>query len=165
MGMTFDEAFEVLKRTGDVERQYSRSTTKLLTILGIGKEHAVKREDLATLMETDDTSMRRAVCLARLEGVCINNDQDGIGYYLPNTIEELKRQYQQTERRAKILFAQLRAIRIQMATIEDAEAWKEMEEELNGVKNHYHRPTDHKEEQPAAGVCEGKDSSPAVSGL
>lgn len=136
MGMTFDEAFRVLKLTEDDGRKYSHTTTKLLSILGIGKEHAVKREDLALLMEMSDAEMRKAVCLARLEGVCINNDQDGDGYYLAHTIEELRRQYQQTERRAKILFAQLRGIRVQIATIEDAEAWKEMEKELNGVKNY-----------------------------
>ena len=89
----------------------SKTTEMLLGALKTGKENAVSRQNLALLFDGSDGNMRRAVAQARLEGVCICNEQDGGGYYLPDTQEELKRQYSQTLNRARAIFAQLKYIR------------------------------------------------------
>ena len=92
----------------------SETTEMLLGALKTGKENAVSRQSLALLFDGSDRNMRRAVAQARLEGVCICNEQDGGGYYLPDTQEELKRQYYQTLNRAMAIFAQLKYIREKM---------------------------------------------------
>ena len=128
----YDEFFEELDECDYAglsrKREYSPSTERLLSILGRGSDRAVGRNLLAKLMNTNDSGMRKAVCLARLEGVAINNDQNGDGYYLPDTLEELKRQYAQTEHRAKILLAQLKAIRNQIATLEENQGLRILQE-------------------------------------
>ena len=89
----------------------SEKTRQLIGLLGKGEKNAVKREQLAVYMGLSDRSMREAVAMARLEGVCIANNQDGTGYYIPENLEEYKQQYRQTKNRGRSIFAQLAAIR------------------------------------------------------
>lgn len=95
----------------------SESTERLVEILGSGKKNAVKRSELLSVYGGSDRQMRMAICKARLEGVCINNDQDGSGYYIPDRLDELEAQYRQTEARGKKILAQLKAIRHEIDTI------------------------------------------------
>ena len=94
-------------------------TKHLVSLLGKGEKKAVPRNVLAALMGMDDRTMRKAISYARLEGVCIANDQDGSGYYIPENLEEYKRQYRQTEKRGKVILAQLKALREAINTDEN----------------------------------------------
>lgn len=94
-------------------------TKHLICLLGKGEGQAVSREQLAVLMGMDDRTMREAVAYARLEGVCIANAQNGKGYYLPDNLEEYKRQYRQTLNRGRNILAQLKALRHAIADLED----------------------------------------------
>lgn len=82
-------------------------------------------------MGVDDRKMREMVSMARLEGVCIANDQNGNGYYLPENLDEYKRQYRQTANRGKKLLAQLKYLRHAIADLED-ENQLELEALLKG---------------------------------
>lgn len=93
---------------------YSEQTKELLNHLKFGKSNAIKRSQLAKELGVNDREARRRISYARLEGVCIGNEQDGNGYYLPIKSEELARQYKQTIHRARVLLAQLRGIRAEM---------------------------------------------------
>ena len=91
------------------------STEKLLGILGRGKENAVDRFCLAEKMDMRDRDMREAVMMARIrDRVPICNDQDGKGYYLPASQEEIRRQRRQILRRGKAIFAQLKTFQDMM---------------------------------------------------
>ena len=94
-------------------------TEKLISLLGKGEGQAVSRNQLAVLMGLNDRQMREAVAYARLEGICIANDQNGGGYYLPENLEEYKRQYRQTLNRGRNTLAQLKALRHAIADMED----------------------------------------------
>ena len=97
----------------------TESTKQLVCLLGKGEGQAVSRNTLAVLMGVDDRKMREMVSLARLEGVCIANDQNGKGYYLPDDLDEYKRQYRQTANRGRKILAQLKALRHAIADLED----------------------------------------------
>lgn len=106
-------------------------TKHLICLLGKGEGQAVSREKLAVLMGIDDRTMREAVAYARLEGVCIANSQNGKGYYLPDNLDEYKKQYRQTLNRAKRIFAQLKPLRHAIADLEDSDQLM-LEEILKG---------------------------------
>lgn len=89
---------------------YSEATQTLLGVLGKGSKKAVKRNALANHFDSD-RAMRRAIENARCEGVVICNDQNGNGYYIADTLEEVGRQYLQMLSRAKSTFRQLKAYR------------------------------------------------------
>ena len=93
---------------------YSKTTAQLLCLLRRGEKNAVSRKDLCAVMEMSDRSMRKAVSLARLEGLCICNTQNGDGYFLGDTVAELKKQYNQVESRGRHIFAQLNALRAEI---------------------------------------------------
>lgn len=94
-------------------------TEKLISLLGKGVGQAVSRNQLAVLMGLNDRQMRETVAYARLEGICIANDQNGGGYYLPENLEEYKRQYRQTLNRGRNILSQLKALRHAIADMED----------------------------------------------
>lgn len=58
-----------------------------------------------------DRQMRKLIEKARQEGMVIGNDQDGRGYYLPETREELERIYHQNQSRALAILRQQKHIR------------------------------------------------------
>lgn len=87
------------------------ATERLLNHLGTGQRNAKKREALAVEMELPDREMRRVISRARtVDRVPICNFQNGRGYFLPETDEELLEQYRQTVRRGKSIFAQTGAL-------------------------------------------------------
>lgn len=98
---------------------YGEMTNRILDFLERGRRNAKSRVELAVHLGLSDRAMRSAVCMARLEGACICNEQDGGGYYLPETLAEYKMQYVQTERRGKRILAQLKALRHELSNIAD----------------------------------------------
>lgn len=97
-----------------MRKDYEEDAKRIVGLLGVGKKSAVRRSDLLEMFGGGDRQMRRAIAYARLMGYRINNDQDGCGYYIPNKLEELERQYKQMRRRAKTILAQMTAIRYEM---------------------------------------------------
>ena len=93
---------------------YDEEAERLVSLLGRGKKNAVRRSALLEQYGGTDRQMRKTIAYARLLGHRINNDQDGCGYYLPDELEELERQYKQMKHRAKTILAQMTAIRYEM---------------------------------------------------
>lgn len=97
-----------------MKRDYAEDAERLVSLLGRGKANAVSRSELLEMFGGKDRDMRKVIAYARLLGHRINNDQDGSGYYLPDKLEELTKQYQQMKRRAKTILAQMTAIRYEI---------------------------------------------------
>lgn len=97
-----------------VKINYDEEAARLVSLLGRGKKNAVRRSALREQFGGTDRHMRKVIAYARLLGHRINNDQDGCGYYLPDELEELDRQYKQMKHRAKTILAQMTAIRYEM---------------------------------------------------
>lgn len=97
-----------------MKRDYAEDAERLVSLLGRGKANAVSRSELLEMFGGKDRDMRKVIAYARLLGHRINNDQDGSGYYLPDRLEELTKQYKQMKRRAKTILAQMTAIRYEI---------------------------------------------------
>lgn len=80
--------------------EYSESTKMLASVLGRGAENAVSREQLSILTGMKDRKMREKIEKARQEGLCIANEQNGAGYYIPITEAEIRRQWKINQNRA-----------------------------------------------------------------
>lgn len=72
-----------------------------------------------------DRDLRSRIELARREGLCIANAQDGKGYFIPATKEEVTAQIRQVRARALSLLAQLRALKNLLREIEEGEQYGE----------------------------------------
>lgn len=90
------------------EKEYSASTKILALVLS---EEPITRKDLSKTLEVSDRHTRKWIQKARDEGMVICNTQDGSGYYLPNSVEDLKRQYRQNQNRAISILRQQKYIR------------------------------------------------------
>ena len=114
---------------------WEQEAARVYSLIGKGKANAISRTDLLMLYGGKDRDMRKAISYARLTGKAINNDQDRQGYYIPDTLEELLRQYKQTEDRGKAILAQLKAIRAEIEKIRNADqlALPGIEGELEGA--------------------------------
>lgn len=73
---------------------------ELMCILKKGKNNAISRRRLCMEMDMSDRKVRAIIEKARDEGCLIMNEQDGKGYYLPDSIEDIYRQYVQDKNRA-----------------------------------------------------------------
>ena len=82
----------------------------ILNYIPRGKENAISRARLREVTGLNDSVMRQEIAKARREA-CIINLQDGRGYYLPTTIEEVDRFIAQEEHRAKSIFTNLSGAR------------------------------------------------------
>ena len=71
-----------------------------------GKANAVKHDVLVSLTGLKDRQLRLALEKARRD-FCIINDQDGKGYYLPESKEDAKRYYKQEYNRAMSILKRL----------------------------------------------------------
>ena len=76
-----------------------------------GKENAVTREHLCRVTGLPDRKVREEIEQARRRGAIIVNAQDGAGYYQTEDLEEIKRQFNQNDRRAKSILAQQKHLR------------------------------------------------------
>ena len=82
-----------------------------LLALEHGHNNAVGREVLARRYGLSDRIVREKIEAARDEGVLICNDQDGKGYYLAETVDEIERQYRRDKARALNVLKRLKASR------------------------------------------------------
>lgn len=96
------------------EVKHSETTDLLAQILDFGAEHAISRRELARKLGTNDRTMREWIEQARAEGMVIANDQNGMGYYRPDTKEELERLHKQNQSRALSILRQQKHIRRRM---------------------------------------------------
>ena len=69
--------------------------------------------------------MRAHISFLRMNGVPICNTQDGSGYFIPATKEEVLAQMKQTRSRAMKELAQIRALKDLLREIEDGEQYGE----------------------------------------
>ena len=84
---------------------------QILDLIPIGKKNAVTREQLMEITGQSDRKNRQMIENARAEGEIICNDQDGKGYYLPETLEEVYRAYKQGHSRAMSILKQQKTMR------------------------------------------------------
>lgn len=107
-----DDIYTVESLEGIVEPQESSSLTELLvSYIPIGRDNAIRRDDLAWKMGLPDRSVRNAIEQARGAGMLIINDGDGRGYYRSDEVEDLVRQYRQDTRRALSILYRRKTIR------------------------------------------------------
>ena len=107
-----------------MKRNYEEDAKRLVSLLGYGKRGAVRRTELLEQFGGTDRQMRKTISYARLKGVCIINDQDGDGYYIARTLDELRRQYKQMTARALDILAQRKAVKATIRILEDIEQLK-----------------------------------------
>lgn len=84
----------------------------LISLLPHGKANAIGRDDLARRLQIPDRSVRRIMETLRDRGVMICNDQDGKGYYIACSTDEVERQYRRDLARAKNIMKRLWASRM-----------------------------------------------------
>jgi biotin operon repressor len=88
-----------------------------MTFIAKGKENAISRQELCSLMAMPDRTVRKLIQEARDQGEVIINAQDGAGYYTSDNVEELERQYNTNRHRALSILRQQRHIRRQIEEI------------------------------------------------
>jgi len=76
-----------------------------------GHSLAVTRSSLSMATGYNDRVVRELLEIARNEGALICNDQDGHGYYLAETEEEIERQYKRDRARALSVLKRLKPYR------------------------------------------------------
>ena len=79
-----------------------------------GHDNAMPRWRLAWLMKMDDRSVRELLETARCAGVLVCNDQDGKGYYIAETEQEIARQYRRDKARFLSIAKRLKPFRAAM---------------------------------------------------
>lgn len=77
----------------------------------IGRENAITRQRLCEVTGLPDRKVREEIEQARRRGAIIVNAQDGAGYYQTEDLQEIERQFNQNERRAKSILAQQKHLR------------------------------------------------------
>lgn len=107
------EGIEVFAIEGS-KAPISRITWLVADAVPFGKKNAIKRADLAEKLGVCDRTMRDWIETARSDGLCIANDQDGKGYYRPETLEEIQRQYFQSRNRTMAQLRQQKWLRARM---------------------------------------------------
>lgn len=95
----------------NAKRPKSANTGLVASVLGYGKANAVPRAELAERLGVKDRSMRMMLEAARQDGLVICCDQDSQGYYMADTPDEYRRQYQQNQNRAMSILRQQKYIR------------------------------------------------------
>lgn len=100
------------------EKEFSKTTKILADIFAerTGQFKYISREYLRRLYcertgARTDRDLRRAIERARQEGMIICNAQDGNGYFLPNSYEDLDRQERRNTNRALSILRQNKYIR------------------------------------------------------
>lgn len=100
-------------------------------VIGVGRENAVTREQLAAMLGLPDRTVRRMIAEARDEGAVIINLSDGRGYYVSEELNDLYRQYNTNRSRALSILRQQKHLE---RKIEEAEGKDQVtiEEVANG---------------------------------
>lgn len=93
---------------------------KVAALLGQGKDHGIKRTTLAELIGVNERVLRRRIQLERKAGALILADCEH-GYFLPGSVDELRRFTRQMQHRAGEVLAAVRAAEDALARIEGQE--------------------------------------------
>ncbi len=94
----------------------------IMRFIGVGRENAVTRSELVSLLNLPDRKIRNLIEDARKRGEIIINDGSGVGYYTTDDIGDMKRQYSMNNNRAMSILVQQKFLRKKI---------KEKEAELN----------------------------------
>lgn len=90
----------------------------LMSIVPKGRKNAIGRTELAYLMGVSDTALRRLIAETVADGYLIVNAEDGAGYYVPETPEDVDIALRKHRSRRKKLEAKIdlmQRVRKQMA--------------------------------------------------
>lgn len=79
--------------------------------IGVGKKNAVTLLRLQWETGEPEREIRREIQRLRTEGLLINNDQDGKGYYYATELEEILKQYRQDRSRFLAIATRLKTCR------------------------------------------------------
>lgn len=104
----------VVFRAQNTKAPVGRITAIVAHAIPEGKANAIKREELPGLFGVCDRTAREWIAAAKRDGLLINNDQDGVGYYQPVTTEEIARGYWQTQNRTMSQLVQQKYRRARM---------------------------------------------------
>lgn len=96
----------------------------IMTYIGVGKESAITRSELARLTNLPDRKVREQIEAARRNGELIVNAGDGAGYYISDNIDELTRQYRMNENRAMSILVQQKFLRRRIKELKEQEEKK-----------------------------------------
>lgn len=91
---------------------------KICDFIPTGRENAIRRADLARLVNLPDRQVRQLIEAARKDGALIINDQSGAGYYLSEDVGELKRQLRANHSRAMSILRQNTHLRRRIKELE-----------------------------------------------
>ena len=83
-----------------------------------GKANAISRKELSNALCLPDRTVRALIEDARAAGVLICNDQDGRGYYLAETKDEIERQFRRDKARAMSLLVRMKPFREALTVME-----------------------------------------------
>lgn len=83
-----------------------------------GKENAIRRDALVTMLNLPDRRVRNMIEAARKDGALILNAQDGAGYYMSEDVGELKRQLKRNNSRAMSILVQQKHLRRKIRELE-----------------------------------------------
>lgn len=83
----------------------------LLELIKEGKENAVTLFQLVWRTGEKERAIRAEIAGLREQGHLICNDQDGKGYYIATTVDEVRRQYQQDTNRFLSICRRMKAER------------------------------------------------------
>ena len=89
--------------------------------IGTGRENAVTRSELVSILNLPDRTIRRLIQEARDRGEIIINAQDGAGYYMSNDVGEMKRQLALNKSRALSVLRQQKHLRRKIREAENRE--------------------------------------------
>ena len=89
--------------------------------IGTGRENAVTRSELVSILNLPDRTIRRLIQEARDRGEIIINAQDGAGYYMSDDVGEMKRQLALNNSRAMSVLRQQTYLRRKIAEAENKE--------------------------------------------
>lgn len=93
---------------------------QVASLLEQGKDHGIKRTDLAELVGVDERVLRRKIQQERKTGALILADCSH-GYFLPGSMDELRRFTRQMQHRAGEVLAAARAAEAALAHVEGQE--------------------------------------------
>lgn len=80
-------------------------------LIGVGKKNAVTLLQLQWKTGEPERAIRKEIQRLRTEGLLINNDQDGKGYYYPTELDEVLYQYRQDRHRFLSIASRIKAAR------------------------------------------------------
>lgn len=80
-------------------------------LLRKGHENARPIRELSRELTLTERVIREMLEGARAQGVLVCNEQDGKGYYLAETLDDIERQYRRDYRRAMSLLVRLKPMR------------------------------------------------------